>query len=211
MSTPRRALVVIDVQREYFSGPLAIQYPPREDSLARILDALNLAEHAGIPIVLVEHENDSTAPVFAAGSEKQQLHPQLLQRVNPSWKRVAKRYASIFDGTDVTDWLRTHEIDTLTLTGYMTNNCVLATAAAGEPLGFGVEVLADATGAINLSNDVGIVPARQVHESLLTLLHSNFAAVTLTRDWGQALAAGTEVSKSNLLVSATGPSLPDRV
>ncbi|MDQ0674449.1 nicotinamidase-related amidase [Pseudarthrobacter siccitolerans] len=28
MSTPRRALILIDVQQQYFDGPLEIQYPP---------------------------------------------------------------------------------------------------------------------------------------------------------------------------------------
>ena len=36
MPSPRRALVLIDVQQEYFDGPLAIQYPPRDDALAAI-------------------------------------------------------------------------------------------------------------------------------------------------------------------------------
>ena len=41
MSTPRRALIVIDVQQEYFDGILQVQYPPREESLRNILSALD--------------------------------------------------------------------------------------------------------------------------------------------------------------------------
>ena len=33
-----RALIVIDVQNEYFDGPLAIHYPSREQSLAHIIE-----------------------------------------------------------------------------------------------------------------------------------------------------------------------------
>ena len=36
MTTPRRALVVIDVQNDYFDGPLEIQFPPRDQSLAQL-------------------------------------------------------------------------------------------------------------------------------------------------------------------------------
>lgn len=33
MTAPNRALIVIDVQQEYFGGPLEIRYPPHADSL----------------------------------------------------------------------------------------------------------------------------------------------------------------------------------
>jgi nicotinamidase-related amidase len=91
----------------------------------------------------------------------------------------------------------------VTLTGYMTNNCVVASAAAAEPLGFTVEVLSDATGAIPLSNDSGSASAAQVHETLMTLLNSNWAAVALTDAWVGAVEAGTTLPRGNLVESAT--------
>ena len=39
------------------------------------------------------------------------------------------------DGTDFADWVKEHDIDTITLTGFMTNNCVLGTAEGAEPHG----------------------------------------------------------------------------
>jgi hypothetical protein len=84
----------------------------------------------------------------------------------------------------------------------MTNNCILATAAATAPLGFSAEVLSDATGSIHLANEAGSVPARRLQETLLTLLNSNFAAVATTEDWIAAVASGSGLAKSNLLVSA---------
>ena len=65
---------------------------------------------------------------------------------------------------------RQHDVDTVTLAGYMTNNCVLASAVEAEFLGFSTEVLSDATGAINLANDAGFADAKTVHTTLLTLL-----------------------------------------
>lgn len=84
----------------------------------------------------------------------------------------------------------------------MTNNCVIASAAAAEPLGFAVEVLSDATGAIDLSNDAGTAPARQVHETLMALLHSNWASVADTETWTTALRTGASLTKSDLVTSA---------
>lgn len=61
-------------------------------------------------------------------------------------KRISKHFASVFEGTGLLEWLRGENVETITLTGYMTNNCVLASAASAEPFGLTVEVLSDATG-----------------------------------------------------------------
>ena len=91
-----------------------------------------------------------------------------------------------------------NSVDTITLVGYMTNNCVIGTAAAAEPLGFTVEVLSDATGSVHLTNEVGSVSADQLHQTLLVVLHSNFAAVADTATWQDAVAQGTRLQKSDL-------------
>lgn len=113
-----------------------------------------------------------------------------------------KNVASIFGGTDLEEWLRSRSIDTVTLVGYMTNNCVVGSAAAAEPLGFAVEVISDATGAIDIANDAGSASAQQVHETLMALLHSNWAAVTGTSGWKSAIATGHALDRSDLGSSA---------
>lgn len=50
-ASPRRALLVIDVQNEYVSGNLPIEYPPVETSLSNIAAAMDAAKSAGIPVV----------------------------------------------------------------------------------------------------------------------------------------------------------------
>ena len=210
MTTPSRALVIIDVQRDYFGGPLTIQYPPRDKSLATILEVAEAADRAGIPVVIVQHGAPEDSPVFATGSRGWEFQDafadRVKDRVTDRWKLLPKSWSSVFAGTGLDAWLREKGVDTVTLVGYMTNNCVVASAAAAEPLGFAVEVLSDAAGAINLSNEAGTVSAQQVHETLMALLHSNFAAVADAATWTAALTAGETLPKSNLVVSATGAS-----
>ena len=56
------ALVAIDVQNEYVTGGLPIVHPPVEGSLERIGAAIDAANAAGLPVVLVRHtETDPTA------------------------------------------------------------------------------------------------------------------------------------------------------
>ncbi len=202
MSAPRRALVLVDVQQEYFDGPLNIEYPPREESLARILQSLDVAERAQTPVVVVQHEYPAGAPAFVAGTPGYELQPDVKARTGNAAKHVTKSLASVFAGTDLTDWLRANDIDTVTLVGYMTNNCVLGSAADAERLGFSIEVLSDATGAIHMSNEAGSVDARQVHETLMVLLHSNWAAVAATGAWAEAVSGGQELPKSDLVTTA---------
>jgi nicotinamidase-related amidase len=197
-----RALVVVDVQNEYFGGPLEIQYPPREDSLANIVRVIEHANSRGLPVIAVQHTAPADFPVFAHGSDSWALHPKVAGLATADWKHVTKHYGSVFAGTDVAEWLTEHGIDTITVVGYMTNNCDIATAADAEARGFATEVLSDATGAIHLTNDAGSVPAKQLHESLMVLLNSNFAAVATTDRWLEAAEAKEPLAKSNLVESA---------
>lgn len=202
MTTPRRALIVIDVQQEYFEGVLQIQYPPRDESLANIVSALEVATARDLPVAIVQHEMPEGAPAFVKGTPTYELHPDIEAKLQPSWKRVGKKFGSVFAGTDVAEWLKGEGVDTVTIVGFMTNNCDLATSADAEALELSVEILSDATGAINLSNEAGTVSAEDLHKALMVLLHSNFAAVAKTTDWIEAVKSGSSVGKSNLVVSA---------
>jgi nicotinamidase-related amidase len=155
-----------------------------------------------MPVVVVQHQLPEGAPVFAVGSESWSLHPDIERLAKPSWRRVTKDKGSVFAGTDVASWLAEQAVDTITAVGYMTDNCVIATAVGAEELGFAAEVLSDATGAIHLANDAGKVSAEQLHAVLLVLLHSNFAAVADTQDWTEAVAARKALTKSDLGTSA---------
>ena len=202
MSSPRRALIVIDAQQQYFDGLLAVEHPPRDQSIEKIAEALDAAAQRDVPIVIVQHELPEGAPVFAVGSDGHRLHAEIERRADGASKRVTKSLASVFEGTGLLEWLRTEDVDTIALTGYMTNNCVVGSAAAAEPLGFTVEVLSDATGAIPLSNHAGAASAEQVHETLMALLNSNWAAVATTGAWIDAVEAGTTLPRGNLVESA---------
>ncbi|MFN8047000.1 MAG: isochorismatase family protein [Ancrocorticia sp.] len=196
-----RVLVVVDVQQEYFDGPLRIQYPTPEIVRDTVVTAIAAARAADVPVVLIEHENPASAVAFATGSERQKLHPRL--ETFRDLPRFAKNKASVFTSGEFVEWLVEHDITVVTLAGFMTNNCLLASAAAAEPLDYSVEILRDASGTINLVNEAGTVEARQLHETLMVLLHSNWAAVTRTDRWIDAINERSALTRSNLIVSAS--------
>lgn len=49
----QRALLVIDVQNEYFSGKLPVTYPA--GSLENVLKAMDTAIERKIPVVVIQH------------------------------------------------------------------------------------------------------------------------------------------------------------
>ncbi|WP_229257450.1 isochorismatase family protein [Duganella callida] len=195
----RRALIVIDVQNEYVTGQMPIEYPPLDVSLPNIALAMDAAQAAGIPVVVVQHDLPPAAPVFAIGSKNWELHPVVAER--PATHRINKNMASVFTGTDLADWLAANRIDTLTIVGYMTHNCNAATIYEAAHRGFNVEVLSDATGALPYQNAAGKVTAEEMHRVFSTVFHSNFAAVVGTRDWIAAAEAGREIGRDNLFLS----------
>ena len=204
-TSPRRALVVVDVQKEYARPPLRIRYPSLSDCLKQIERALDAAENAGLPVVCVQHAGPPGGAIFDPGGKGFGLCPSIERRRTPQWKRVVKHRGSIYAGTDLAAWLHEQGVDTVTLVGFMANNCILASAAWGETIGLTTEVLSDAVGAINLSNRAGKVDARTVHSTLMALLHSNWAAVATTDDWCRALGRDEPLSRSNLVASAIAP------
>lgn len=203
MSSPRRALVVVDVQLDYASGPLQIQHPPLEESVPQVVRALDAAAQARVPVVVVQHDSGEGAPVFDPTQPGFALHPDVEARRRDDWWSVTKRFGSVFAGTGLADRLREQGVDTVALVGFMTNNCILASAVEAEGLGFAVEVLRDATGAVHLANDAGAVDAETLHRTLMALLHSNFASVTDTAAWVASLDGGELASGSDLVSSAT--------
>ena len=204
-TSPRRALVVVDVQKEYARPPLRIRYPRLNDCLSQIERALDAAENAGLPVVCVQHAGPPGGAIFDPGGKGFGLCPCVERRRTPQWKCVVKHRGSIYAGTDLAAWLHEQGVDTVTLVGFMANNCILASAAWGETIGLTTEVLSDAVGAINLSNRAGKVDARTVHSTLMALLHSNWAAVATTDDWCRALARDEPLPRSNLVASAMMP------
>src|SRR5699024_7907841 len=202
MTDSRRALVLVDIQNEYFNGPLEIQHPPRDQALAQILRAIDVAREAGVPIAAVQHEMPEGAPVFVSGTPGWELHSDFEAALPEGTKRFTKNYASIFDDTDALAWLKENSVDTVTLVGFMTNNCVIGSAVGAEPLGITAEVLSDATGAISIANEAGSVAAQQVHETLMAVLNSNLATVATTDAWAEAVRSGSALQGSDLGSSA---------
>jgi nicotinamidase-related amidase len=199
--TPRRALLVIDVQNEYVTGNLPIAYPPVAGSLANIAQAIDAANAHGVPVVLIQQDAPATSPLFAEGSDGWQLHPDVAGRQHAHL--IRKQLPSAFTGTDLAAWLSKHEIDTLTVVGYMTQNCNASTIFEALHAGLHVEYLHDASGAVAYANAAGSASAEEIHRVFCTVFHARFAAVADTAAWIAAVGAGQPLAAGNIVASHT--------
>ena len=100
---PRRALLVIDVQNEYVTGNLPIEYPDVNVSLANIGRAIDAANQHGVPVVVVQNMAPAASPLFARGSDGAALHEVVATR--PRAHLIEKSMPSAFAGTDLAGWL----------------------------------------------------------------------------------------------------------
>ncbi len=175
-----RALVVIDVQNEYFQGRLPIYNT--ETSLPNILKAMDHARARGIPIAVIQHTNLlKDAVTFRKGSPEWELHPEVAKR--PHDVLIEKNMPGSFTGTELENWLRNKGVDTVVIAGYMAHLCCDTTSRQAVHLGFSVEFLADATGTIPLKTDWGELSAEELHRNVLIIQAARFSKVLRTADW----------------------------
>lgn len=170
----KTALLLIDYQQEYHQGPLALPDEATASAVARRLRAW--AEAAGLMVIHVQHLAPAGSLLFGSGSPGAEalagLAPAAGQTV------IAKRLPSSFVGTGLAELLQGGGIDTLLLAGFMTHNCVDATARDAFHRGYRVGIVADACATRDLPGaDGATIPAAVVHAAVLAGLGDRIAEI----------------------------------
>lgn len=163
-----RALIVIDIQNEYFPGG-ALPLWQADEVEARIVAAIGQAQAAGDRLILVRHESRSPG-AFAAGSAGAAIRPAILAAAGNA-PVVVKHHADSFQGTDLAAHL--DDVDVLLIAGMMTQNCVVFTALSRNTDGYDVQVV----------GDLCTAPSDIVHAIALRALASKLPVVTAATVW----------------------------
>lgn len=138
------ALIVIDIQNDYFPGGKFPQWNA-EETLEALEKAVKRAEAANIPVILVQHVADAArglAPFFNAGTTGVDLHPRI-RAAAPHAPVVTKSFADSFHATDLAAVLAPLNVKRLLIGGMMTQNCVAFTAISPAAADYEVAVLSD--------------------------------------------------------------------
>ncbi|MBY0455202.1 MAG: cysteine hydrolase [Burkholderiaceae bacterium] len=147
---PQRALIVIDVQNDYFADG---KFPlwNTEAVLANTEAAIAKARENNIPIIFVQHIADASkgiAPFFNSGTTGVDIHPRILKAA-PDAIIITKSFADSFHQTVLEQTLHQSGAEELLICGMMTQNCVTHTAISKSAEKYSVKILADCCTSIN--------------------------------------------------------------
>lgn len=176
----KTALLIIDIQNDYFPGGKMTLEGSSEASLnaAALLAAFREKQ---LPIVHVQHLAASPkATFFVPGTDGAQIH----RNVAPATSEVViqKAFPNSFRKTGLLDYLKQNEISELVIAGMMTHMCVDTTTRAACDLEFKCRLAHDACATKALSFGEITVPAAQVQAAYMAALNGLFAEVASTRE-----------------------------
>ena len=174
-----RALIVVDVQNDYFPGGAHPLVAP-EAAAANARRLLDAFREAGEPLVHVQHVWDAPDAAFMRpGTPGVEIHEAVAPL--PGEPVIRKAHPNSFLETPLEETLRADGVEAVVVCGMMTSMCVDATARAAADLGFAVTVVHDACATLDLEFGGETIPARQVHGAFLAAL-GGYGTVAATDD-----------------------------
>jgi nicotinamidase-related amidase len=169
----KRALLVIDVQKEYCPGG-AWALPDAERTLPNIASLIARSRERGEPVVFIQHVAPAGSPVFAQGSAGMEFAAGL--DVRPGDPVFPKRHPSSFQETGLPAWIAQAGVAELDVCGYMTHMCCDTSTREGYSRGLVMRLYADACAARDLTVDGIVLPHGTVHRVSLGAL-ARFAKI----------------------------------
>jgi len=170
-----RALVIVDIQRDYFPGGKMPLHEP-EAAAAKAGEVLQAFRAAGDPVVHVQHHSPAGAGFLEEGTEGIEIMAPVTPQKGETL--ITKHAPNSFLGTDLEQTLRSLDVEEVVVTGMMTSMCVDATTRAGADLGFKMTLVPDACAAPDLEFGGRRVDAQDVHASFVAALGQFYATVT---------------------------------
>jgi nicotinamidase-related amidase len=125
------ALLVIDVQNEFFNINQVCS-----DSLKSAVDYINeaigLFREKNLPVVVIQHK--SAERELVPGKSGFDVHKSV--KLKPEDMRIVKTYGNSFTKTGLAEKLRALGVDTLIVTGFCAEYCVLSTYRGAQDFDF---------------------------------------------------------------------------
>ncbi len=141
------ALLVIDVQKKFFTfSPTTAQ--SLNDAIEYINAAIALFREKDLPVICVQHVDEEEKLV--PGEEGFELPEQL--DILPSDLHIHKTYGNSFNKTTLEDELRDLGVDTVIITGFCAEYCVLSTYRGAQDLDLTPIILRGSLASDNLKN-----------------------------------------------------------
>ena len=176
----RPALLIIDIQNDYFPGG-KMELEGAEAAAAHASSVLKKFREQRMPVFHVRHL--STRPgstFFIPGTAGAETHAKVQPREGEAV--VEKKFPHSFRGTNLKELLDRNGVKNLVVAGMMTHMCVDASVRHAADLGYKITLLGDACATRAQSFGGETVPARQVHAAFLAALNGFYAKVVNTHE-----------------------------
>ena len=175
-------LIIIDAQREYLCGPLALTGVQEAiDNIVKLVDAARAAKS---PIIHVRHLG-TVGGMFDPQGERGKFVPELQPQAGDLI--IEKRLPNALNGTLTTDDGKTlHKLLEdlgrldLVVCGFMSHSSVSTTVRAAKDYGFRCTLVEDACATRDLPTPTGVIKAELVQQAEMAIMNDNFARLTQT-------------------------------
>jgi nicotinamidase-related amidase len=179
------ALMVIDMQKEFYVGQT-------KDQMDRATEYINyvipMFEKRGLPIIWVQDKDEGEGVV--PGKEGFDFIDSL--KPKPDAIRIHKTYDNSFNKTDVDKILKEAGVDTVVMTGFCAEFCVLSTYRGAKDLDYFPVILKNGIASTEEANKEFVEKISETITCgvLLKLLADQPSIATETTEKGEGLAAG---------------------
>lgn len=170
----KEALLVIDVQNDYFPGGACELYHANE-AAAKIKALIEESHALGRPVIYMQHINPPEAGFFLEGTFGCEISECVKPHVND--QVIVKYYPNSFLETELNPFLKKNGIKKLTVCGMMTHMCVDTTVRAAMDYGYEVDLVGEACATKELEIAGEVIPAQIVQKVILASLEGVFARV----------------------------------
>ena len=176
-----KALILIDLQNDYFEGGLN----PLAGSQNAVLKAQKLIRHFrlnSLPIIHIQHiSNRHDATFFLPNTKGAEIHSSVTPIKNEDI--IIKHSPNSFHQTQLNNMLQSMNITDLVICGMMTHMCVDATVRAAKDLGYTCTLIQDACATKDLEFQGCKVEAEKAQAAFLAALTPFYATIISTDEY----------------------------
>jgi nicotinamidase-related amidase len=177
----KEALIVIDIQNDYFSGG-KMELVGMEEAAKKAAKLLKAFRTEGKPIFFIKHiSNRPGSTFFIPGTQGTDIHSSVSPLTDETI--IEKHFPNSFLQTDILSRLKEMNVTNLVICGAMSHMCIDTTVRAAKELGFNCILIADACATRNLKFGNEILPAQTVHAVFMAALDGMFANVVTAEEY----------------------------
>ena len=173
-----QALVLIDIQKDYFPGG-RMTLEGADAAAQNAASLLAWFRARGLPLFHVQHlSTRANATFFIPDTDGIEFHPAVAPLAGEPV--IQKNFPNAFRATKLDTELRSRGVTDLVVAGMMTHMCIDTSVRAAFDLGFKVDLAFDACATRDLRFGDSELAAAQVQGSFIAALNGTFASARST-------------------------------